>query len=81
MVAIGLSWTMVEAAKRAVLGAGAKVVGVPTVDRKRDREPKGISDLILLAGDDGGDRERHRQCNLLGKADLKLIVFMEYDSR
>lgn len=62
MVAIGLIPDLtVEAAKRAVLGAGAKVVGVYayrlTEDEIRALE-KAAPDIILLAGGtDGGDRE------------------------
>ncbi len=62
MVAIGLIPDLtVEAAKRAVLGAGAKVVGVYayqlTEDEIRGLE-KAAPDIILLAGGtDGGDRE------------------------
>lgn len=62
MVAIGLVPDLtVEAAKRAVLGAGAKVVGVyayqVTETEMRELE-RAAPDIILLAGGtDGGDRE------------------------
>lgn len=62
MVAIGLVPDLtVEAAKRAVLGAGAKVVGVYAyrLTEKEIREiEKTTPDIILLAGGtDGGDQE------------------------
>lgn len=62
MVAIGLVPDLtVEAAKRAALGAGAKVVGIYSyeVTRREIREMERLEpDIVLLAGGtDGGDRE------------------------
>jgi uncharacterized protein (TIGR01319 family) len=80
MVAIGLVPDLtVEAAKRAVLGAGAKVVGVYayrlTETEIRELE-KTAPDIILLAGGtDGGDREnviRNAEC--LRRTDLKVPI-------
>lgn len=80
MVAIGLVPDLtVEAAKRAVLGAGAKVVGVYAyqLTEKEIQELKNAApDIILLAGGtDGGNRENviwNAKC--LAKADLKAPV-------
>ncbi|MBI5578696.1 MAG: glutamate mutase L [Deltaproteobacteria bacterium] len=82
MVAIGLVPDLtVEAAKRAVLGAGAKVVGVYAyrlTENEIEELEKASPDLILLAGGtDGGDRENViGNATCLGRADLKApIVF------
>ncbi len=69
MVAIGLVPDLtVEAAKRAVLGAGAKVVGVyayQLTEKEIKELEKAAPDIVLLAGGtDGGNRE-----NVLHNAD------------
>jgi uncharacterized protein (TIGR01319 family) len=80
MVAIGLVPDLtVEAAKRAVLGAGAKVVGVYAyqLTEKEIRElERAAPDIILLAGGtDGGDRENViRNADCLCRADLKAPI-------
>lgn len=80
MVAIGLIPDLtVEAAKRAVLGAGAKVVGVYayqlTEDEIRELE-KAAPDIILLAGGtDGGDRENViRNAEALSGSEVKAPI-------
>ncbi len=76
MVAIGLVPDLtVEAARRAVLGAGAKVVGVYAyqLTEKEIRElEEAAPDIVLLAGGtDGGDRANViRNAGCLGRADL-----------
>lgn len=80
MVAIGLVPDLtVEAAKRAVLGAGAKVVGVYAyqLTEKEIQELEGTApDIILLAGGtDGGDRENViRNADCLRRTDLKAPI-------
>lgn len=80
MVAIGLVPDLtVEAAKRAVLGAGAKIVGVyayQLTEKEIGELEKAAPDIILLAGGtDGGDRDnviRNAEC--LRTADLKAPI-------
>jgi uncharacterized protein (TIGR01319 family) len=80
MVAIGLVPDLtVEAAKRAVLGAGAKVVGVyayQLTEKEIGELEKAAPDIILLAGGtNGGDREVViRNADRIRSSDLKAPI-------
>jgi uncharacterized protein (TIGR01319 family) len=80
IVAIGLVPDLtVEAAKRAVLGAGAKVVGVyayQLTENELQELEKAAPDIILLAGGtDGGDRSNVvANAGVLSRSNLKAPV-------
>jgi uncharacterized protein (TIGR01319 family) len=80
MVAIGLVPDLtVEAAKRAALGAGAKVVGVfayQLTENEMQELERAAPDLILLAGGtDGGDRQTVLgNASCLSRASLKAPI-------
>ena len=80
MVAIGLVPDLtVEAAKRAVLGAGAKVVGVyayQLTEKEIQELQEAAPDIILLAGGtDGGDRDNViRNADCLSRTDLQAPI-------